>query len=149
MATGSMTKVEREAFLADVHVGVLAVDEPGRGPLNVPVWYLYEDGQIVISTHPTSRKVELLQAAGRATLTVQNEDPPYKYISVEGPVSVEPTDRDELEVAIRYLGAELGAWYMEHNPGSPDTVLVRITPEHWRTMDFAKLEFAGGTNPDA
>ena len=28
-----MTKAEREAFLADVHVGVLAVDEPGRGPL--------------------------------------------------------------------------------------------------------------------
>jgi nitroimidazol reductase NimA-like FMN-containing flavoprotein (pyridoxamine 5'-phosphate oxidase superfamily) len=42
MATGSMTKAEREAFLADVHVAVLAVDEPGRGPMAIPVWYLYE-----------------------------------------------------------------------------------------------------------
>jgi hypothetical protein len=25
-----MTREEREAFLADVHVGVLAIDEPGR-----------------------------------------------------------------------------------------------------------------------
>ena len=29
-----MTKAEREAFLAEVHIGVLAVDEPGRGPVH-------------------------------------------------------------------------------------------------------------------
>jgi hypothetical protein len=31
---GAMTKTEREVFLADVHVGVLAVEEPGRGPMS-------------------------------------------------------------------------------------------------------------------
>jgi nitroimidazol reductase NimA-like FMN-containing flavoprotein (pyridoxamine 5'-phosphate oxidase superfamily) len=36
MSSGSMTKAEREAFLADVHVGVLAVDEPGRRPMSAP-----------------------------------------------------------------------------------------------------------------
>ena len=40
-----MTKEERAAFLADVHVGVLAVDEPGRGPLSLPIWYLV-DGEV-------------------------------------------------------------------------------------------------------
>jgi hypothetical protein len=35
----AMTKPEREAFLADVHVGVISIPEPGRGPLTVPVWY--------------------------------------------------------------------------------------------------------------
>jgi hypothetical protein len=33
MAAGSMTVAERETFLTDVHVGILAIDEPGRGPL--------------------------------------------------------------------------------------------------------------------
>jgi hypothetical protein len=28
----TMTRAEREAFLADVHVGVLSIAEPGRGP---------------------------------------------------------------------------------------------------------------------
>ena len=42
MADGAMTKAEREAFLADVHVAVLAVDEPGRGPLSLPIWYLVD-----------------------------------------------------------------------------------------------------------
>ena len=40
----SMTAAEREAFLADVHVGVLSVEDPGRGPLTVPVWYAYRAG---------------------------------------------------------------------------------------------------------
>ena len=38
----NMTRDERETFLADVHVGVLALDEPSHGPLTVPVWYDYE-----------------------------------------------------------------------------------------------------------
>ena len=146
MATGTMTKEEREAFLADVHVAVLAVDEPGRAPLAMPVWYLYEDGQVLVWTEGSSVKADLMRAAGRATLTVQDEAPPYKYVTIEGPVTVEPTpDRGEQEVAIRYLGPEVGAWWIDNNPGTGDTVLARITPERWRTFDFAKLLNAGGT----
>ena len=37
-----MTKQEREAFLAEVHVGVISIAEIGRGPLTVPIRYNYE-----------------------------------------------------------------------------------------------------------
>jgi hypothetical protein len=40
----AMTKQEREAFLADVHMGVISIPEPGRGPLTVPVWYSCDPG---------------------------------------------------------------------------------------------------------
>ena len=40
----SMTKDEREAFLADLHVAVIGIADDGRGPLTVPVWYSYEPG---------------------------------------------------------------------------------------------------------
>jgi nitroimidazol reductase NimA-like FMN-containing flavoprotein (pyridoxamine 5'-phosphate oxidase superfamily) len=36
---------EREAFLADVHVGVLGIGRADRAPLPVPVWYGYVPGQ--------------------------------------------------------------------------------------------------------
>ena len=39
-----MTKAEREEFLAALHVGIISIDEPGRGPLTVPIWYGYEPG---------------------------------------------------------------------------------------------------------
>jgi PPOX class probable F420-dependent enzyme len=138
MATGSMTREEREAFVAEVHVGILAIDEPGRGPLAMPVWYQFVDGEIVMGMDGESLKARLLRAAGRATLTVQTEEPPYKYVSIEGPAVVEATQRDDFEMASRYLGAEMGRWYADNNPSTPQSVLVRITPEHWRTMDFGK-----------
>ena len=40
----AMTKQEREGFLADLHVGIISITEEGRGPLTVPIWYLYEPG---------------------------------------------------------------------------------------------------------
>ena len=139
MADGSMTAQEREDFLADVHVGVLAVDEPGRGPTALPIWYLYRDGEVEISMDGASLKARLLAAAGRATLTVQTEAPPYRYVTVEGPVTLTPEHLDVLELASRYLGPELGAWYADANPPTDATVLVRLRPEHWRTFDFGKL----------
>jgi nitroimidazol reductase NimA-like FMN-containing flavoprotein (pyridoxamine 5'-phosphate oxidase superfamily) len=134
-----MTRAEREAFLADVHVGVLAVEEAGRGPMALPIWYVVDDGDVMIGMDGSSLKARLLRQAGRATLTVQTETPPYQYVSVEGPVSVSSAHRDDLEMASRYLGPELGQWYAETNPSTDDSVTVRLHPEHWRTFDFGKL----------
>lgn len=142
MAAGTMTKGEREAFLADAHVGVLAVDEPGRGPCAIPVWYAVDDGVVVIHTDAQSVKARLLEAAGRATLTVQTETAPYQYVSVEGPVTLRHERGDILVMATRYLGDELGRWYAEHNPPNDESVVARLVPEHWRTFDYNKL-FAG------
>jgi hypothetical protein len=136
-ADGSMTKAEREAFLAEVHVGVLAVDEPGRGPLNLPIWYLVDGDEIVMSIGAGSVKDRLLQASGRATMTIQTEDPPYKYASMEGPVTIGSATVDRLELASRYLGPELAAWYVE-NTAEEQVVDLRLRPEHWRTHDFNK-----------
>src|SRR5919204_1622030 len=117
----TMTKEEREAFLADVHVAVISVAEDGHGPLVVPIWYSYEPGgEVRIITGRTSRKAQLLQRAGRFSLCVQTETLPYKYVSVEGPVvSIEPADleRDRRPLADRYLGAQRGDRYIEETRG--------------------------------
>ena len=140
MTDGAMTTTEREAFVRDVHVAIVAVDEPGRAPLAMPIWYLVDDdGTIVLSMDGSSLKARLLRAAGRATITVQTEAPPYSYVSMEGPATVGPLAHDPLELATRYLGPELGQWYVDNNPSGEGTVTVRITPEHWRTYDFAKV----------
>jgi hypothetical protein len=69
----AMTKQERETFLADLHVGIISIPEEGRGPLTVPIWYLYEPGgELRVVTARTSRKAQLLQHAGRFSLCVQH-----------------------------------------------------------------------------
>jgi nitroimidazol reductase NimA-like FMN-containing flavoprotein (pyridoxamine 5'-phosphate oxidase superfamily) len=138
----TMSKDERDAFLAGVHVALLAVDEPGRGPLALPVWYEYVDGAIEFGLDRDSRKAQLLRAAGRATITVQDEAPPYKYVSVEGPVEIVDRPRDVLRVASRYLGPDFGAWYAKENPPTESSVVVRLLPEHWRAQDFSSAASA-------
>ncbi|MBI5948206.1 MAG: pyridoxamine 5'-phosphate oxidase [Chloroflexi bacterium] len=140
----AMTRSEREAFLADVHVGVLCVDEPGRGPLAAPVWYWYEPGgDVHVVTGAGSRKGLLLRQATRASLVVQTEAPPYKYVTVEGPLALGTPEyeRDIRKVAHRYLGPVMGDRYLKSTGGGENVagqLLVRITPERWLTVDYGK-----------
>ena len=140
----AMTKEERESFLADVHVGVISVAEDGQGPLTVPIWYSYEPGgEVRVITARMSRKGQLLERAGRFTLCVQTETPPYKYVSVEGSiVAIEAADleRDRRPLARRYLGAVLGDRYIESTRDAVGNVLVRMRPERWLTVDYAKQD---------
>src|SRR5262245_28986952 len=141
----TMTKPEREAFLADVHVGVISIAEEGRGPLTVPIWYAYEaQGDLRIMTGRESRKGRLLARAGRFSICAQSEAPPYKYVSVEGAIhSIEPADidRDLRPLARRYLGKEGGDRYVEETRNLPthtDNVLIRMRPERWLTADYSQ-----------
>jgi hypothetical protein len=140
--TPTMTLGEREAFLAGVHVGVLAVDDPGHGPLAVPVWYAYEPGGTVdIKTDTESRKASSMRAAGRASLCAQSETAPYKYVSVEGPLTVmgENLGPGEMRaMAHRYLGAETGDLYLAATAeDAARNVAFRMSPQRWFTADFA------------
>jgi PPOX class probable F420-dependent enzyme len=137
----SMSREEREEFLAEVHVGVLSVaSDDGGAPLAVPVWYAYRPGGTVnVITGRHARKAVAIRAAGRFSLCAQDERPPYKYVTVEGPVFVEDvTWDDRLELARRYLGDEGADLYLSANPGG-DWVMLRMTPRRWLTADFGKV----------
>lgn len=141
----AMTPAERQAFLAATRIGIVSVEEPGRGPLTVPVWYHYAPGGALrFVTAETSRKARLMRGARRMSLCVQTETAPYSYVSVEGPFHLGPVDyeRDVREMAIRYLGDEMGAAYLAtmHPGGSvAGTVLVTLTPERWFSVDYSKM----------
>src|SRR5215469_60457 len=138
-----MSAAEREEFLAGVHVGVLsaAAGTAGR-TLAVPVWYSYQPGGLVsVLTGRRSRKAAAIRGAGRFCLCVQDDSPPYRYVSVEGPlVSEEELDPAErLAMARRYLGAADGDRYVTDNP-DPErkNVAFRMRPERWLSQDQGK-----------
>jgi hypothetical protein len=141
----TMTKDEREAFLADVHVGVISIAREDGPPLTVPIWYAYErGGEVRIVTGRSSRKGKLIERARSFSLCAQTETPPYKYVSVEGPITgIDAVDleKDLRPIARRYLGTELGDRYVEATGGESEreqSILVRMRPERWLTVDYAK-----------
>jgi PPOX class probable F420-dependent enzyme len=137
----TMSREEREQFLAGVHVGVLSVSsQDGGGPLAVPVWYSYQPGGTVnVITAGSTRKAAAIRAAGRFSLCAQDEHPPYKYVTVEGPASIEEASHDErLDLARRYLGPEDGDAYVSANP-TGGQIIFRMAPERWLTADHGKV----------
>ena len=135
-----ITKEEKQDFLAGLHVGVLSLSDNPKGPLTVPIWYDYEPGgELLFITGPNSLKGKLLKVGERLSLMAQSEEPPYKYVSIEGPVvSIdEATNNDLLAMAIRYLGKDGGEQYAK-NSESGGGVIVRVKPERWLSVDYGK-----------
>lgn len=139
-----MSREEREAFLAATRVGIVSVAEQARGPVTVPVWYHYAPGgDLVFVTGKTSRKLLAIEAVDRISFCVQTETPPYSYVSVEGPVTTGPADYDDHleEMAVRYLGEEMGSAYLEAtHPGRSvgESILAILRPERWWSVDYSK-----------
>jgi PPOX class probable F420-dependent enzyme len=141
MSSFVMTAAEREEFLSGVHVGVLAVERAGRAPLAVPVWYDYSPGgELLIWMERDTVKDRSIRAAGRLSLVAQDENPPYKYVTVEGPVVANdepPTREQALRIAQRYWPSDQATAYVDSALGER-SVLVRVRPEKWLSNDQSK-----------
>ena len=135
------TEAERQEFLAGTHVAVLSgAATDGRPPVSVPIWYDYTPGgDIRINTGDGLRKARLIREAGVVTVTVQREELPYQYVTVEGTVvdAVTPSPLDvRTAIAARYLGADGGRAFAENMDGG-SSVLFTIRPDRWITQDYS------------
>ncbi len=139
-----MTQTEKEAFLAALHVGVLNIPREGAAPLSAPVWYQYTPGgELWFLTGTHSRKGKWLKEGLPVSFCVQNEAPPYAYVTVDGRVSSirQSVMEEELRpMARRYLGKSGGDAYADRD-GVANTITVRIKIEQWLAVDYSK------TNP--
>ena len=133
-----MNSDERDNFLNEVRVGVLAIERDDKGPLCEPIWYRYStDVGFEIAMAYDSAKSLLLRRHGAATVCVQDEQLPYRYVTAEGEAVVElmtGEERDDVlrDIAVRYLGDELGNQYADAFPGH-DEAKVTIKPRRWNS----------------
>jgi hypothetical protein len=141
MADNSLSVRDREFFLAEPHVAALSVSAgQGRGPFTVPIWYQYAPGgEAWVLTEARSRKVRLIETAGRFTLMVERVIPTTWYVSVEGPVirTVPGTDALLREIAARYLPPDKVPAYIEFAKADMgEQVAIYLRPERWLTADL-------------
>jgi nitroimidazol reductase NimA-like FMN-containing flavoprotein (pyridoxamine 5'-phosphate oxidase superfamily) len=145
MAT--MSKQQREEFLAGSHVGVLSVTgEPGHPPTSVPTFYAYEPGGELTMFTGTQRRapkrIELIKAAGVVSFVVQREEMPPAYVTVEAElVEVsKPTPEQMLTIARRYMPEEHAQGYVQTELGDPENLVTLMTfrPTRWLTSDTSR-----------
>lgn len=127
-----MGVAERRAFLMDGHkTGKLAtVREDGR-PHVTPVWFVLDGDDVIFTVWHDTVKLANLRRDARVALCVDDQEPPFSYVIVEGTATFEFRAPDLLDwttkLATRYMGAELGKNYGERNAVEGE-YLVRVKP---------------------
>jgi PPOX class probable F420-dependent enzyme len=127
-----MSPDEVRAFLTDdpARPGVLATTRKDGRPHLAPVWYVVDDdGTIVFTTGADTVKGRTLRRTGWAAMTVDDDAPPFSFVTLEGPVAISddlPAVREwAARIGGRYMGADRAEEYGERN-GVPGELLVRL-----------------------
>lgn len=128
-----MTDHEWRAFITQgTRTGKLATTRKDGRPHVAPIWFDVDtDGTIVFTTAAESLKGKAVQRDGRVCLCVDDETPPYAFVTIEGLAKVSEDLGPMLEWATRiggrYMGPENAEAYGRRN-AVPGELLVRVTP---------------------
>ncbi|MGE0843343.1 MAG: PPOX class F420-dependent oxidoreductase [Microbacteriaceae bacterium] len=110
---------------------ILAFTATDGRPLAAPVWFVVEDGHLVLNTGSTTAKGRALARDPRVTLVVDVAEPPFAFVQVQG-LAETSGDPDELlrtatALGARYMGADRAEEYGRRN-GVPGELVVRVRP---------------------
>jgi PPOX class probable F420-dependent enzyme len=107
------------------HVATL---RPDGTPRVVPVWVDLDGDRVLLNGADSRRWAHEVMDQGRATLTVQNREDPYEYVSIRARLEEHTTEGAEAHIdrlAQKYLGLEV---YPDHRDEDP-RILLALTPE--------------------
>ena len=127
-----MTKQEYMDFLLEgTKTGKLAtVREDGR-PHVVPVWYHLDGDKIVFNTGSSSIKARNMLRDQRVSITVDDQVPPYSFVTIEGTASISLNPEETLywatRIGGRYMGQHRAEEFGKRN-SSEGEINVNITP---------------------
>jgi PPOX class probable F420-dependent enzyme len=121
----------REFLMHGTRTAKLATVRRDGRPHIAPIAFVLDGSDLVFSTAKTSVKGLALQRSRQAALAIDDERPPYPFVTVEGTVSISE-DLDEMYrwcrlVGARYMGAD-HATEMGRRNAVPGQLLIRVKP---------------------
>jgi PPOX class probable F420-dependent enzyme len=125
------TQQWHEFVMTGTRTGKLAVTLGDGRPHVTPIWFVLDGDDILLTTEATSLKGRALRRDPRVSLCVDDQEPPYSFVVINGEATISE-DPDELRhwaevLGGRYMGADRAAEYGARN-GVPGELLVRIRP---------------------
>jgi PPOX class probable F420-dependent enzyme len=121
----------REFVMAGTRTGKLAVTRPDGRPHVTPIWFVLDGDDVILNTGEASVKGRALRRDPRVSLCVDDQQPPFSFVVIEGEATLSE-DLSELRrwaavIGGRYMGADRAAEFGARN-GVPGELLVRIRP---------------------
>lgn len=126
-----MTPGEIRSFLlSGTRTGKLATVRGDGRPHVVPIWFVLRGDRLVFNTHTTSVKARNMRREPRVAISVDDQMPPYTFVTIEGVASLSENDPELLQIATeiggRYMGADRADEYGTRN-GVPGELVVRVS----------------------
>jgi hypothetical protein len=133
-----MSDERRRAFLMQgTRTGKLATMRRDGRPHVVPIWFVLDGDDLLLTTGRDSVKARAMRRDPRVSLCVDDEMPPYAFCRVDGVVELSDDVDEMLEwatrIGARYMGEERAQEIGRRN-AVPEEVLVRLRPQ--RTVAF-------------
>ena len=121
----------RDFLLAGTRTAALGTVRADGRPHVAPVWFTLDGDDLLFNTGENTIKGANLQRDGRAALMVDDEEPPFAFVAIEGDVSLSD-DLDTMRhwatrIAARYMGEDQADAYGRRN-AVPGELLVRVRP---------------------
>lgn len=137
-----MTEDQWRDFVSrGTRTGKLATVRADGSPHVVPVWFVLDGDSFVFNTGKETVKGRNLARDGRVSLCVDDDAPPFSYVTLSGraELSEDPLELIHWATVIggRYMGEDRAAEFGARN-GVPGELVVRVTIE--------KVASAGGVS---
>jgi PPOX class probable F420-dependent enzyme len=129
----TMSDAEYRAFLLDtVRTGKLATVRADGRPHVAPIWFDLDGEDWVFMTWHESVKGQNLQRDSRVSICVDDEQPPFSFVIIEGTAQVVEATAEERvywagRIGGRYMGADQAEAYGQRN-GVEGELIIRVTP---------------------
>jgi PPOX class probable F420-dependent enzyme len=126
----TMTDSEWRAFVSTgTRTGKAGLTRKDGAPHVTPIWFLLDQDDVIFTTHGESVKGRILKRDPRICFCVDDHEPPYSFVVIEGVASLSE-DLGELRkwataIGGRYMGQDRAEEYGARN-GIPGEYLVRV-----------------------
>lgn len=95
MALGKNLKQDEvDEFLSERRHAIFATNHKGGPPQLSPVWYIWEDGALHVSTSARSLKARHVETDNLVTACIDGGWGDYRYVAMSGEVTVVPSGSD-------------------------------------------------------
>jgi Pyridoxamine 5'-phosphate oxidase len=136
----ALNEDELAAFLEEALFARLGtINEDGTIHMT-PIFFKYQDGQILMATQAPSRKVRNIQRNKNVTVLIDKIEVPFKGALIYGTAELDYEDVIQKRIAIfeRRLSRQEAETYARRLASKWQCVILRITPYHIASFDYSK-----------
>jgi len=136
----ALTKEEISQFLEEAKIArICSINKDGTIHA-VPVWFYYEDGNIIIGTPKKSRRAGNIKRNNNVTILIDEVGTPTRGVIFYGKASMDDTDMDQTAHKIfrRYMSEEEAKSYWKGLAELTEWIKVIVEPVHIASFDYGK-----------